>query len=145
MITLKINSKIDIINWSNEENLYPIWTSICLVLILGIFVGSKLFNTKTEQQVSEEEYPFLAKRLFEKNPNYVLINFSPLRTSLNQYFDNNDLVGSLYFEYLPSDTSIRINGSKELRAASLMKLPVAMELSKAHEKRALLIWMTKLN
>jgi beta-lactamase class A len=107
---------------------------IIAVLCTGILVGSKIFENQNEQVTTEEDFPFLAKRLFVENPNDVIINFSPLRTSLNQYFDNNNLNGSLYFEYLPTGTSIRINGSDEFRAASLIKLPVAMELYKAASK-----------
>lgn len=114
---------------------YPIYViAACFVLAIGVFIGANIFDTKSEQQAEQTEYPFLAKRLFVDNSNDVLINFSPLRTSLNQYFEQNNLDGSLYFEYLPTGTSIRINGNDEFRAASLMKLPVAMELFKAQEK-----------
>lgn len=80
------------------------------------------------------EYPLLAKRLFVQNPNDVIINFSPLRDALNQYFEKNVPVEhSFYFEYMPTGASIRINGNEELIGASLLKLPVVMNLYKAVE------------
>jgi len=44
-----------------------------------------------------------------------------------------NIQGSIYFEYLPTGTSIRIDGDDQLVAASLMKLPAAMSLYKASE------------
>ena len=104
---------------------------ICLVIV-GVVVG-KFFVGDTKSTASNTDYPLLAKRLFVDNPNDTRINFSPLRKQLNQYFTDNNLKGSFYFEYLPTGTSIRVNGDERYRAASLMKLPVAMELYKASE------------
>ncbi|MEZ6330643.1 MAG: serine hydrolase [Candidatus Saccharimonadales bacterium] len=104
---------------------------ICLVIV-GVVVG-KFFVGDTKSTASNTDYPLLAKRLFVENPNDTRINFSPLRKQLNQYFTDNNLKGSLYFEYLPTGTSIRVNGDERYRAASLLKLPVAMELYKASE------------
>lgn len=39
----------------------------------------------------------------------------------------------MYFEYLPTGTSIRIDGDKQQVGASLLKVPAAMELYKAAE------------
>ena len=83
---------------------------------------------------TNNDFPLLAKRLFVENPNDTRINFSPLRKELNNYFKENNIKGSVYFEYLPTGTSIRINPDTKYQAASLMKLPVAMELYKASEK-----------
>lgn len=100
---------------------------------IGRLAGGNNASTATDQSPSEE-YPLLAKRLFIDNPSDTRINFSPLRTALNQYFSENLVQGSLYFEYLPTGTSIRINADDRYRAASLMKLPVAMELYKTSEQ-----------
>lgn len=78
-------------------------------------------------------YPLLSKRIFSDNPNDILINFTELRAELNDYMAKEALEGSVYFEYLPTGTSIRVDGDSELVAASLMKIPVVMELYKAHE------------
>jgi beta-lactamase class A len=107
------------------------------LLAVGVFLGYFLFNKNDSKETSNTEnhnnFPLLARRIFIENPNDTRVNFSPLRNSLRQYFTDNSLEGSLYFEYLPTGTSIRINGNEEYRAASLMKLPVAMEVYKAQE------------
>jgi beta-lactamase class A len=79
------------------------------------------------------EYPLLAKRLFIDSPNDSLVNFASLREQLRQYQQTQGIEGSIYFEYLPTGTSIRIDGDAIEVAASLIKLPAAMELYKASE------------
>lgn len=79
------------------------------------------------------DFPLLANRLFVENPSDRRINFSRLRSDLNGYFESHGLDGSLYFEYLPTGTSVRVNPDQKYQAASLIKLPVAMELFKASE------------
>lgn len=84
---------------------------------------------------SSKDYPYLSKRIFAENQNDILINFQPLRKKLESDFANlppNTEV-SFYFEYLPSGTSIRIGDNNELVAASLLKVPLVMNLYKASE------------
>lgn len=112
---------------------------LCCVLCVASFAGGYLYSnrkkqaktTSTEAQV--EKYPLLAKRLFIENPNEVIINFAELREKLRDYIKTNNLKGSVYFEYLPTGTSVRIDGDDEYVAASLMKIPVVMELYKDAE------------
>ncbi len=85
------------------------------------------------QSDKKPEYPLLAGRLFVENPNDVIINFTDLRSELTSYMEKNGIQGSLYFEYLPTGTSVRVQGDDELVAASLMKIPVIMELFRAAE------------
>jgi beta-lactamase class A len=107
-----------------------------MVLLSGVFLLGRISKptTATYAQEDSANYPLLAKRLFLDNPSDIRINFSPLRTELKQYFADNKLEGGLYFEYLPTGTAIRINEDFKFRAASLIKLPVAMELYKASEQ-----------
>lgn len=93
--------------------------------------GTALAAEKAEQQAAN--YNLLAKRLFTEDPNDSWVNFSTLRKQINDYYASNNLSGSIYFEYLPTGTSIRINGDEQLVAASLIKLPAAMDLYKASE------------
>jgi len=100
----------------------------------GVFTGSRVYSGgSTSQKGYQHAYPLLAKRLFVENPNDPLINFQNLRESLESYFSNNHLAGSLYFEYLPTGTSVRVDGDEKQVAASLMKLPAAMDAFKAVE------------
>jgi len=111
----------------------------CVVLCLASFAGGYLARDKKHTaavQSSSElsaKFPLLAKRLFIDDPNDVIINFSDLRMQISNYMTSNGLKGSVYFEYLPTGTSIRYTGDSEYVAASLMKMPVVMELYKASE------------
>lgn len=112
--------------------------SIVSIFIFGYNRGQAsleyLKSKQTEQNQQINQYNLLAKRLFLEEPNNNKINFTPLRESLNSYFANNNLNGgNLYFEYLPTGTSIRISGDEQLVAASLMKVPVAMDVYKSAE------------
>lgn len=109
-----------------------------VVLVLGVYnlgkdsvSGTAQAAVKAEQQAAD--YSLLAKRLFTEDPNDSWVNFSTLRKQINDYYATNNLNGSIYFEYLPTGTSVRINGDDQLVAASLIKLPAAMDLYKAAE------------
>lgn len=105
------------------------------VLLVGAFwLGKHTTNTTSANTKDTSSlYPLLAKRIFVDNPNEPIINFTGLRSSLKEYFQDNNLTGSLYFEYLPTGTSIRVDGDNKQIAASLAKLPIAMVLYKSAE------------
>jgi beta-lactamase class A len=103
------------------------------VLSFGVGYATKDKRDIDTEQESQKAYPLLAKRLFVENPNDIIINFADLRTELSSYLQKNNIQGSLYFEYLPTGTSVRVQGDDELVAASLMKIPVVMELYRAAE------------
>jgi len=114
------------------------------ILIIPIILGAFFFVGRVSStsgkkdpivSISKErgEYPLLATRLFIDSPNDPIINFSQLRNSIEDHVKNNSLEGSIYFEYLPTGTSIRVGAEKREVAASLMKLPAAMSLYKASE------------
>jgi beta-lactamase class A len=112
--------------------------TLCVLLVgAGYFAAySRYKKPDTKQPVTapNTSYPLLAKRLFIDEPNDVIIRFSELRKDLNAYFEEHDLTkGSLYFEYLPTGTAIRINGDDREIAASLMKTPSAMDLYRLAE------------
>jgi beta-lactamase class A len=74
----------------------------------------------------EVKYPLLSKRILNDFPNDLLINFLPLRTALNEKVKDYGSDFGLYFEYLPTGTSINVNGTNEFDAVSLLKVPVVM-------------------
>ena len=104
-----------------------------LLLIINIFWG--ISNSRNEQKsVSKQKaYPLLSKRILANNPNDIIINFVPLRKKLEAKFGKLTVQKSFYFEYLPDGTSIKIGDDKELVAASLIKLPLIMNLYHAAE------------
>lgn len=112
------------------------YTIVTLLLAISLFFNFKYsrYTDSKSNNLDKNTFSLLAKRLFIDNPNDTRINFSGLRTSFNDYFKNNNVSGSLYFEYLPTGTSVRVNPETRYRAASLIKLPVAMELFKVKEQ-----------
>ncbi|HTE58342.1 MAG TPA: serine hydrolase [Verrucomicrobiae bacterium] len=97
-----------------------------LIAGLSFFAGSQWAQDRIVHK--PDAYPLLAKRLFIEDPSDTIINFEPLRSKLRDelsYYSNN---ASLYFEYLPTGTSIRVGDSKQLVGASLLKLPYVMDL-----------------
>lgn len=113
--------------------------AICLVSNIGWWVSSSASDStgSNQRDSNAADFPYLSKRIFAENQNDILINFQPLRKQLESK------VGllppgtqlSFYFEYLPSGTSIRIGDNNNLVAASLLKVPMVMNLYKASELR----------
>jgi beta-lactamase class A len=110
---------------------------LCLLLLLGnigwLVRGNDGNKGAQEFAAARREFPFLSPRILADSPNDILINFVPLRKALTEKFDKLQVQKSFYFEYLPDGTSIRIGGDQQLTAASLIKVPLAMNLYKAAE------------
>lgn len=116
-----------------KYKIFLIIVGICLICMASYFIG-KATHTSNNNTVDESNsYPLLAKRLFIDDPSDTFVNFSLLRTQLKSYFTDNSIEGTLYFEYLPTGTSVRIDGDRPEVGASLLKVPAAMELYKAEE------------
>jgi beta-lactamase class A len=113
-----------------------IGAAIIIVLSVGFALGRSTIKSSPQTNatsVNSDKYNLLARRILIENPNDAWINFSPLRDQLAKYVTQNKLVVGLYFEYLPTGTSQNINSEKDEVAASLLKLPAAMDLYKAAE------------
>lgn len=115
-----------------------------IVLVIGILLVVvnliwTLFNINqaaaTPATNKQIKYPLLSKRIFADNQNDMLLNFVPLRKQIDATFSAlpEDTPHSFYFEYLPSGTSIRNGSDNTLVAASLIKVPLVMNLFKAAE------------
>lgn len=99
-------------------------------LVLG---GLYVRTQATMRRDKEERYPLLSKRLFLERSSAVVIDFQPLRKDVKTYLDKTGLIYSFYFEYLFTGTSIRLGENNKLVGASLMKIPIVMDLYKAVE------------
>lgn len=118
-----------------------IWVVLAILVASGVITafyfglskGKESGSAIEKSYAQSTQYPLLAKRIFIENPNDIQVNFEPLRKQIKDYYANNNLSGSIYFEYLPTGTSMRIDGDLQRTAASLIKLPAAMELYKAAE------------
>lgn len=111
---------------------------VALLAVSLAFNGLLLYRSASSGPTFEQraaEYPFLAKRIFAENPNDILIDFAPLRAALNQYSQQFDVNHSIYFEYLFTGSSVRIDADMPdgVVAASLVKLPIVMNLYRAVE------------
>lgn len=118
-------------------NKKKIWyLAIALVLLNIAVLGYLVLHAPgRDAESARAKHPFLSARIFPDNPNDILMNFVPLRKTLEEKF-NGLPAGtkySFYFEYLPSGTSIRIGDDNELVAASLIKVPLVMDLYRAAE------------
>lgn len=112
---------------------------VLIILLVSFFanivlaaVVLSLVNTPSSLP-EENQYAFLAKRLFVQNSNDVLINFTQLRQELTTYAKSTDVRLGIYFEYLPTGIHIGINDREPFRRASLVKVPVAMEVYRLYE------------
>lgn len=113
-------------------------------MLSGLLIGNVAFATYTVRHHNQStgsnngmsnasEYPLLSRRIFAENPNDPIVNFVALRKSINTKLGTVSAQKSFYFEYLPSGTTIKVGSDNELVAASLIKLPLAMNLYRAAE------------
>lgn len=111
---------------------FPVITFILVSVILNI-IGFYLLFINRSNVVSlnkiddkQKQYLFLAKRIFNENFSDIILNFLDLRTDLRTTVKPWGNSFSIYFEYLPTGTSIGVNEKEEFYAASLFKVPVIM-------------------
>lgn len=109
--------------------------SISINAILSIILAR--IQNAPPKETKSNTYQFLSKRIFSEDQNDIIINFVPLRTALREYLKEQKEEIGVYFEYLPSGTSIGVNDQMEVRFASLIKLPVIMAVYKQIEQGAL--------
>jgi beta-lactamase class A len=113
-----------------------IFTSVAAGLLsLGVVIGWVV--TVQIQSSQSEKYPLLSKRIFNEDPNDIRLGFSQLRTKLYNYVNSqldSDNNINIYFEYLPTGSSIRVNDAQRSIGASLIKVPLAMNIYKLIEQ-----------
>ena len=116
-------------------------TGFLLVTLLAFAGGVSWHRHTVDERVASEkarseQYSLLARRLLIDEPNDVIIDFRGLQSELEAYITTNSLQEkvSLNFEYLPTGSSIGIGEDDPQVGASLLKLPLAMGVYKAHEQ-----------
>jgi beta-lactamase class A len=111
---------------------------VTAVLLIGLIIGFVLSSASQgdSSQDLQQRYNLLSKRSLVENPNDIILDFRPLRRQLEEYISKTSAPDSisLYFEYLPSGSSIGVNENKEVVGASLLKLPVVMQIYKYAEE-----------
>lgn len=123
---------------AGQRQKYAIMALAALVVIL-VAVNSWTFFYYIPKSVNSlfiemgNKYSFLnPARNFVKQED-LIINIQPLRDDLNEKYEADPNI-SVYFEYLSTGANIAINKDAEFWPASLLKLPVAMAVSKKIEK-----------
>jgi beta-lactamase class A len=113
---------------------------ILLSIVLNISGISYFILTQTiitsnqDLQALQAKYPLIATRVLQDLPIDIVVNFLGLRSDLqNETASWGDSFG-MYFEYLPTGTSININGINEFHAASLFKTPIIMAYYHTRER-----------
>lgn len=106
-------------------------TFLFLLLILSLagnfILLQQLQQSSGSANALREKYPFLAARALNPNyPNSLVVNFLPLRQQIHKMVDPYKDSFAIYFEYLPTGTTIGINEDHDFTAESLLKVPVVM-------------------
>lgn len=111
-----------------------------LVLFLALSIAGNIFlffkyaEREEKPSLQQEQHPYLSKRIFTANQNDILINFIPLRRAIREYVEKPENNVGVYFEYLPSGTSIGANEKEEVALVSLSKVPLVMSIYKKIER-----------
>lgn len=136
---MKINIKENLDHNHKKVSLFLIKNKILsTLLLLSFFLNCFLFYSITEERSKNEEsaslFPLLSKRIFSEDQNDIIINFYPLKQKMKKYLDSKNGEIGIYFEYLPSGSSIGIHDTDDVRLVSLAKVPLAMSILKKIEK-----------
>ena len=125
---------------NNPQN--KIWEYVIIFLTVGFLMSvafnvylfwSKQNNIEAGIGKINNKYNLLnpARKFVKQND--LIINFQPLRDYLNDKYEADPNI-SVYFEYLSTGASIAIKKDVEFYPASLLKVPVAMAVTKKIER-----------
>jgi len=105
---------------------------VILFVLLVVSLGGNFYLLHHMEEPSSasslrKQYPLLSARaLNPNNPNNLVVNFLPLRQNIHKVVDPYGDSFAIYFEYLPTGTTIGINEDHNFTAESLLKVPVVM-------------------
>jgi beta-lactamase class A len=102
---------------------------LVLSIVGNIFLFQKWQNASTGDPLAQlrAKYPLLSGRAINPNGIHALIvNFLPLRKQVHKIVDPYGNSFAVYFEYIPTGTTIGINEDHNFTAESLLKVPVVM-------------------
>ena len=122
---------------NNKQNILRFGVGAGLVLagiVLGVIITSSVQTVSDNKK--QQKYSLLADRILQGSDKDRTVSFTDLRGKLNDYISSANLPQngySVYFEYLPTGTSIGFSESNTLVGASLLKVPFAIQYYKAVE------------
>lgn len=104
-----------------------------VLLVVFLFGPQKDTAISATKPPERSQYRFLSPRIFISDQNDLIINFTKLRDAMREYTLRSKPRTGIYFEYLPTGTSIGVNEKETFIPASLLKLPLAMGVYKKIE------------
>lgn len=104
-------------------------------ITLALVVVRLNFGYLVDQEREQRRYQLVSPRIFTTKQNDLIVNFATLRKDIRTVLAESKAEDySFYFEYLPTGTSIKVNQDNRLVGASLLKVPLVMNLYEAAEK-----------
>jgi beta-lactamase class A len=106
-----------------------------LLILLALSIGGNIYLFQQWQKATSgnsltalrAKYPLMAARAVNPNyPNALVVSFLPLRTDIQKTVAPYGNTFAIYFEYLPTGTTIGVNEDRDFTAESLLKVPVVM-------------------
>jgi len=84
-------------------------------------------SSLSHDHIQQNRYPFLvSSSIYPSYLNNHVVNFLPLRQKIDKEVKPYNDRFALYLEYLPTSTTIEVNGDSEFTAESLLKVPAVM-------------------
>jgi beta-lactamase class A len=97
-------------------------------------LAQSVINSEQRFENLQAKYPLISKRILQEPPVDIIVNFLTLRKNLKTEAAPWGNSFGMYFEYLPTGTSVNINGLDEFHAASLFKTPIVMAYYHTRER-----------
>lgn len=113
------------------------------LVVLGAFLGAGVIQglqgseevDERSMQETPDGLPFLNPVVSSNLEKHFIINFRPLRESLERIQSEHKHATYIYFSYLNNASWIGLGEREEVTAASTIKVPIAMSLLKAVEEK----------
>ncbi len=110
-----------------------IFESIIILILLAAFINSRIIDKKVEKQKATG---LLSPRVYSgllEPKSFLILHFAPLKENINKYVTKNNLNVSVYVESLRNGVWMGINERTGFFPASLIKMPVAILITKKIE------------
>src|SRR6185437_16971678 len=100
---------------------------LLLSLAVNFMLLQQLQQKHSRKTALREKYSLMSPRAVSPNSSTdYIVNFLPLRGKIHKQVDPYANSVAVYFDYLPTGTTIGINEDKEFTAESLLKVPIIM-------------------
>lgn len=125
--------------------------SVGIAIVAVFWAGFAIGNSQDKLKTDTAQYPYISQRVLSNTTNDMIINLTPLREVMNARYNEKKIPLGVYFEYLPTGSSIGINDQYQVEIGSLSKVPAVMaiyrqiELGSIHKDSVLTIKKQYLN